>query len=96
MPSIEEVRKVGVEVTVEIPEDAYLALSSSGYSKARISDEARKLLAAHLFRNGILSLGKASEMAGLRMDDFVDLLDELGIPVLDYDEEELDSEFGSG
>ena len=82
-----------VQITVEIPEDAYLTLSSNGYSKGRISTEAKRLLAAHLFQNGFLSLGKAAEMAELGLEAFVDFLNELKIPVIDYDEEELDAEF---
>ena len=54
-----------VQITIEIPEDAYLALSSSGYSKGRISKEAKRLLAARLFQNGFLSLGKSAELAEL-------------------------------
>jgi predicted HTH domain antitoxin len=72
-----------VKANLEIPEDAYLALSSSGYTKKRISSEAKSLLAAHLFERGVLSLGKA----------FIHFLDELEIPVIDYDDDELNAEF---
>jgi predicted HTH domain antitoxin len=82
-----------VQITIEIPEDAYLALSSSGYSKGRISKEAKRLLAARLFQNGFLSLGKAAELAELGMGVFIDFLNELQIPVIDYDDEELEAEF---
>ncbi|HDH31518.1 MAG TPA: UPF0175 family protein [Candidatus Wolfebacteria bacterium] len=82
-----------IKIIVDMPEDAYLALSSSGYSKARISTEAKKFLAAHLFQNGLLSLGKASEVAGVNLGTFIDFLDKLKIPVIDYDEDELEAEF---
>ena len=82
-----------VQITVEIPEDAYLTLSSSGYSKRRISTEARRLLAVHLFQNGLLSLGKAAELAGYGLGVFIDFLNELQVPVIDYEEEELEEEF---
>ncbi len=82
-----------VKTNLEIPEDAYLALSSSGYSKKRISLEAKSLLAAHLFERGVLSLGKAAELAELNLGAFIHFLDELEIPVIDYDEDELNAEF---
>jgi len=82
-----------VKITVDIPEDAYLALSSSGYSKGRISAEAKRLLAAHLFQDGLLSLGKAAELADLNLGSFIDFLNKLNIPVIDYDEDELEDEF---
>lgn len=82
-----------INTTLEIPEEAYLALSSMGYTKDRIAREAREILAAYLFKNGSLSLGKASELAGLRISPFMDLLTRLEIPVIDYDEEEMEAEF---
>lgn len=82
-----------VETKLEIPEDAYLTLSSSGYTKQRISMEAKSLFAAHLFQRGVLSLGKAAELSELRIGKFINFLNELEIPVIDYDEEELDAEF---
>ena len=47
-----------VKTNLEIPEDAYLALATIGYTKKRISLEAKSLLAAHLFERGLLSLGE--------------------------------------
>lgn len=82
-----------VKTNLEIPEDAYLTLSSSGYTKERISSEAKNLFAAHLFGRGVLSLGKAAELAEFSLGDFMRFLDELEIPVIDYDEDELDVEF---
>jgi len=64
-----------VKTNLEIPEDAYLALSSSGYTKERISLEAKSLLAAHLFEKGILSLGKAAEFAEFNLWVFILFLD---------------------
>lgn len=82
-----------VKMSLEIPEDAYLALSGSGYTKKRISLKAKSLLAAHLFERAVLSLGKAAELAELKLGAFIHFLDELEIPVIDYDEDELKAEF---
>jgi len=82
-----------IKANLEIPEDAYLALTSSGYTKKRISSEAKSFLAAHLFEKGVLSLGKAAELAELNLGAFIRFLDELEIPVIDYDDDELNAEF---
>ena len=84
-----------IEAILEIPEDTYLTLSCSGYDKERISEEAKRLLSAHLFKNSVLSLGKASELAGLSLSAFIDFLNELGLTVIDYDEDELQAEFAT-
>ena len=56
-----------VKANLEIPEDAYLALSSSGYTKKRISLEAKSLLAAHLFERGVFKPGKGSGISGVEV-----------------------------
>jgi len=55
--------------------------------------EARSLLAAHLFEMGVLSLGKAAELAELGLGVFIRFLDELQISVINFDEDELNAEF---
>lgn len=82
-----------VKTTIELSEDAYLSLSSLGYSKKRIAEEAKHLLACNLFQKGMLSLGNAAELSGMKVEKFILLLNELNIPVIDYDEEELKAEF---
>ena len=41
---------------------------------------------------GILSLGKAAELAEFNLGVFIGFLDELEIPVIDYDNDELNAE----
>lgn len=53
----------------------------------------RSLLAAYLFKRGVLSLGKAAELAELNLGAFITYLDDLEIPVVDYDKDELNAEF---
>jgi len=48
----------------------------------------RKLIAIELYREGIVSLGKAAEIAGVSKIEMMDLLREKGIP-LNYGVEEL-------
>jgi predicted HTH domain antitoxin len=82
-----------VITTMELSEDAYLSLSSLGFSKKKIAEEARHLLAANLYQKGMLSLGKSAELSGMNMEQFILLLNDLNIPVVDYDEDELKAEF---
>lgn len=49
-------------------------------------------LAIKLFQDGTISLGRAAKLAGLDQESFIDLLSSLGIPVADYEPEELDRE----
>ncbi|MBI1817102.1 MAG: UPF0175 family protein [Deltaproteobacteria bacterium] len=55
-------------------------------------EEARLLLMAKLFETGRLSLGQAAKSAGHSQVAFVELLGEVGVPVLDYSPEELRAE----
>jgi prevent-host-death family protein len=49
-------------------------------------------LAIKLFQDGAISLGRATKLAGLDHETFLDRLSSLGIPVADYAPEELDQE----
>lgn len=49
-------------------------------------------LAEHLFKEGILSLGKAAKVAGMPYVIFSEHLSRLGIAVVDYSPDELEDE----
>ena len=49
-------------------------------------------LAESLYRDNALSLGKAAKLAGTSIADFAAHLSQLGIPVVDYDGDELVNE----
>lgn len=82
-----------VQAIIDISEGLYLSLSSIGLTKERIASESRKLLALKYFKEKLLSLGKATELSGLSKWDFIEYLSENGIPVIDYDEDEMTREF---
>ncbi len=83
---------MGMTVTLELPDGVRAALGAAGYTPERLSEEARQQLAARLFARKVLSLGKAAELAGMCIADFIPFLGELGIPYLDYDGEEANRE----
>ena len=81
-----------IRTTIDLPENLYLSLSAFGLTQEILARESRKLLAMKFFREKLLSFGKAAELAGLSKWEFIDYLGENGIPVIDYDEQELDRE----
>ena len=50
------------------------------------------VLAESLYRTGAISLGKSAKLAGLSIAEFSEYLSRLGIAVVDYPAEELESE----
>lgn len=50
------------------------------------------VLAESLYRTGAMSLGKSAKLAGLSIAEFSEYLSRLGIAVVDYPAEELESE----
>ena len=82
-----------VQAVIDLPEQLYLSLSASGLTKERIAREPRKLFALKCFKEKVLSLGRASELSGLSKWDFIEYLSDNGVPVVDYDQDEMKREF---
>jgi predicted HTH domain antitoxin len=78
-----------VHAVIDLPEEVYLSLSSSGLTRERIVSESRKLLALKFFSDKIFSLGKATQLSGLSKWDFIEYLSENQVPVVDHDEDEM-------
>ena len=82
-----------VKAVIDFTENLYSTLSSHGLSKEVISRESRKLLALKCYKDKLLSLGKAAELSGLPLWNFIEFLGENDVAVIDYDHEQLDREF---
>ena len=82
-----------VQAVIDLPEELYLSLSASGLTKERIASESRKLLALKYFREKVLSLGRAAQLACLSKWDFTEYLSENDLAVIDYDQDEIAREF---
>jgi len=54
--------------------------------------EERLAIAIYLYLRKRVSLGKAAEIAGLSIWDFIKLLSKLGMPIINYPSEELEDE----
>jgi predicted HTH domain antitoxin len=77
-----------VILQVPCPADVCRSLSDEGLDREGLNREAQEGLALRLYTGGRLSLGKAAEVAGLPLIRFMDLLRSLGLPVVEYGEEE--------
>ena len=77
-----------VKLEVEVPEELLSLLSGSGLSARDRAGQIRAALTIHLFLVGEISLGKAAELFGEGRTQFEDLLLRLGLPLVQYDEED--------
>lgn len=80
------------KLIMEIPDDIYTSLSVQGYNEKKLGIEARNFLGAGLYLKKVLSLGRASEVAGMSQWSFIQFISGLGLPVIDYDDDEIQSE----
>ncbi len=78
-----------VTIKLQFPKHIFLHW---GKSREGIEKDVKKATALELFRDKRLSFGKASELAGMSLSDFMDLTREHKIPLADYSPEELEEE----
>ena len=76
-------------VEVFLPDDVFLALRKSPQEVAR---DVRVAAAAEWYAEGLVSQGKAAELAGLSRPEFLDELAKRKIPVIQMTVEELRAE----
>lgn len=65
-------------VTVQIPE---AALALAGFEDQSVSEQASRLVALELFREGRASLGRAAELAGMGVEDFMEFSARREVPL---------------
>ena len=78
---------------VEVPEELLALLRQSRLGDRDGEEQVAIALAIHLFQEGLISAGKAAQLAGQPRDTFELLLGELGIPPVRYDEVDYDREW---
>ena len=79
-------------VTVEVPDDAFSALRRS---PKEFASEMRLAAAIQWYHQGLISQGKAAEIAGLNRADFLEALFRAKIPACQVTLEELKEELES-
>ena len=77
---------------VPLPDDLLELLARSRVGTRPRADQVRATLAVSLFQQGLVSVGKAAELAGEPRASFEALLSEMGISVVQYDEAEYDAD----
>ena len=73
-------------VPVQVPDDLLALLEQSRLPGHTQDERVRVALALHLFQQGVISIGKAAELAGESRMAFEALLADLGNPAVRYDE----------
>jgi predicted HTH domain antitoxin len=80
-------------LTIELPEDLGIALQRSPRELAK---DVRLAAAIDWYSRGLISQGRAAEVAGIPRADFIDALAARKIEVVQVDLEALDRELGLG
>jgi predicted HTH domain antitoxin len=84
-----------IVVETPVPEDIYKTLQALGLFRETLAERSRRLLALRFYQDRTLSLGKAARLAGLSRWDFIEFLADNNVPVIDYSDEELATEFAA-
>lgn len=79
-------------IKLDVPNELSTPLSLLGYNREKLTEEIRHLLAVSLFKRNALSLGQASKLTELHLWDFIQLLNQQGIPIAEFDDEEIKTE----
>ncbi|NJL27264.1 MAG: UPF0175 family protein [Thermoanaerobaculia bacterium] len=80
-------------LTIEFPDNLFVALQRSPRELAK---DVRLAAAIDWYRRGLVSQGRAAEIAGIPRADFIDALAARKIEVVQVDLEALDRELGLG
>jgi predicted HTH domain antitoxin len=80
--------------TIAIPISEIL-LASLNQSVNEVAETMKRQYALKMFREAKLTLNQGAEFCGLNMYEFMALLDETGIPIIDYDDDDFDREMAN-
>lgn len=89
------VTKPDTILELRFPASVYDALVEAGMDLSEIAREARESLAARLYNEEYLSIGKAAELAGMPIVEFMELLRSMYLPVVRYDDAEYAQDLGT-
>lgn len=78
-----------VSVAIPITETVFSALKMN---EAEIAMLMRRESAFNLYKNGTLTLKQGADLCGVDLYDFMEMLSNVDIPVIDYPPEELEAE----
>lgn len=78
-----------ISLEISVPSDLPALLR---VSQQELAQEVRQWMALELFRNRKISAGKAAEVAGVSLAEFMEMTRQQGIVWVDYTAEELETE----
>jgi predicted HTH domain antitoxin len=76
-------------VNLELPADL---VTAAKLDQGNISQEAAKLIALELFREGDISIGRAAELCATPLAAFLDYAAAHGVPPIKYSDEQLEED----
>jgi len=79
-------------VSISLPPDLYTELGCSPKFRGRLKSKIQLDLAVGMFVSKEISLSRAAEYAGMALGEFIQLLVNFGVPVVDYTEEMLEDD----
>ncbi|SDG56787.1 UPF0175 family protein [Desulfosporosinus hippei] len=76
-----------IAINMYLPEDVLLEINSLHIEGKTLEDKLKLNLSIGLFVSKDISLGKAAQLAGKSLSEFINILNHLNIPAIDYTEE---------
>jgi predicted HTH domain antitoxin len=70
-------------------------LTAANMDKTEIAETMRRECAIKLFQKRKLTLVQSAELCGMNIYDFLTVLSQAGVPVIDYDPQDLEKEVAS-
>jgi predicted HTH domain antitoxin len=70
-------------------------LTAANMDKNEIAETMRRECAIKLFQKRKLTLVQSAELCGMNIYDFLTVLSQAGVPVIDYDPQDLEKEIAS-
>ncbi len=71
------------------------AILAIPFDERLIGHGVHRAMALHLFESHQVTMAQAAKLAGLSIEEFVELLGEVGIPAVDYPAEDLEEEMAA-
>lgn len=75
------------EINMYLPEDVLLEINALHIEGKTLEDKLKLNLSIGLFVSKDISLGKAAQLAGKSLSEFINILNHLNIPAVEYTEE---------
>jgi len=80
----------GTTVAIVLSPEVSVAMKLIGLEGEKLAIEMKRVMAVHLFARGLLSIGKAAELAEASLAEFMDILTSGGLPAVEYTADDLE------